>query len=145
MWAVRAKKHSSVHAVLHLCFSFFLCLGRRCLENNIHEAKLHLRWRPCSRSLKYWRTIRLRDKCAPRPWQDDGSVCLLISTSRCYYLVGEAFGVCYSDRNILIHFCIRRQVQYFLGRKNHQRFVFDNCSGVWSDASSSHGLITKYK
>ena len=34
-----------------------------------HVAKLVLRWRPCSRAMKYWRTIRLRDKCAPRPWQ----------------------------------------------------------------------------
>ena len=40
--------------------------------------------------------------------RDDGSVCLLISTSHCYYPVGEAFRFSYRDQEILAHFCVRR-------------------------------------
>ena len=72
MWAKRAKKQwlgarcaTSVH------FSFF---SREAMFNctcrlTSHVAKLVLRWRRCLRAKKYWPTVRLRDKCALRPWQ----------------------------------------------------------------------------
>ena len=73
MWANRTKKRwlgarcaTSVH------FSFFC--SREAMFNSTcrltsHVGKLVLRWRRCLRAKKYWPTVRLRDKCAPRPWQ----------------------------------------------------------------------------
>ena len=40
--------------------------------------------------------------------RDDGSVCLLISTSHCYYPMGEAFKFRHHDQDTMAHFCVRR-------------------------------------